>query len=208
MGLISCAKPSKFSATAPNSQIELKPTKTERKASRHGNSIINLKQIQRLEGLKQDKFLTQKIFPRLSDNIHYEIFKNLNSRDLLKIKEINLGGYQLTTNHHLRGKMIKNYFSYLKPMLDLSEKSSNVEKNIKIVKLIYQQTEKEYLDFRTMQIQDQGAIQFARIFMHIPETKELNLGTNKKYNNYLLYSNEPNWRIWYEIPRWKIKIFA
>ena len=67
----------------------------------------------RLSKLIADKFLSSRIFKRISENMHYEIFKYLNALNLVNIRGTNLGGYQLTSNNILRSR-IKNYFPHLK----------------------------------------------------------------------------------------------
>ena len=62
----------------------------------------------RLEHLKQTKFLTQRLFPKISENMSYEIFKFMNPEDLLQIRALTLGGFQLISNTTLRAR-IKNY---------------------------------------------------------------------------------------------------
>ena len=66
----------------------------------------------RLSQLKREKFLTKRIFQKISENMHYEIFKFENSRDLIRVRAISLGGFQLTTNKLLRSR-IGNYLEKL-----------------------------------------------------------------------------------------------
>ena len=67
----------------------------------------------RLDALKEIKFLSTRIFQTLSENIHYEMFKYLDYRDLLEVRRTKLGGFQLTSNKILRAR-IKNYLPELK----------------------------------------------------------------------------------------------
>ena len=64
---------------------------------------------ERLEQLKEQNYLTNRIFGKVSENMHYEIFKYLHPEELLEIRSMNMGGYQLTSNSILRPR-IKNYF--------------------------------------------------------------------------------------------------
>ena len=45
----------------------------------------------RLDALKEIKFLSTRIFQTLSENIHYEMFKYLDYRDLLEVRRTKLG---------------------------------------------------------------------------------------------------------------------
>ena len=65
-----------------------------------------------LNQLKYTKFLTQRIFSRVSENMHYEIFKYMDCYELLQVRAITLGGFQLTSNKLLRSR-IKNYFPFM-----------------------------------------------------------------------------------------------
>ena len=77
------------------------------------NDIISNKNMKReehmsLQQLKETRFLTHRLFGEISENMSYEIFKFQNSTDLLQIRALNLGGYQLISNPYLRAR-IKNY---------------------------------------------------------------------------------------------------
>ena len=73
----------------------------------------------RLWQLKKTKYLTQRIFSRISENISYEIFKYMNFQDLLQIRALTLGGFQLVSNTTLRAR-IKNYIKdKVIPLTDL-----------------------------------------------------------------------------------------
>ena len=58
------------------------------------------------------KYLTERVFGRISENMHYEVFKYLEAVDLLQIRSLNLGGFLLTSNPYLRPR-IKNYFAHI-----------------------------------------------------------------------------------------------
>ena len=68
----------------------------------------------RLESLKQDIYLSKRFFPRISENMHYEIFKYIDSRDLVEIRGARMGGYQLTSNRQIRSN-IGNYLVKIRP---------------------------------------------------------------------------------------------
>ena len=94
-----------------------------------------------LNNLQNTKFLTKRIFQRMSENMHYEIFKFINSEELLEVRAINLGGYQLTSNPILRSR-IKNYFDRI-PLFfyDITMKKTIDKKEYKrIILLLLQQT--------------------------------------------------------------------
>ena len=157
----------------------------------------------RLSELKEGKFLNQRIFPRISENMHYEIFQYLGPKALLQIRAMSTGGYQLTSNQLLRSR-IKNYFPKLK--FNLNQKlgklsilfhpktgiiySSIIEENIEIninklrkrqILLIFGQIGKEFLDLTGMNLGKTGnkqLIQIIRLLQDIPEIKGINLCTH------------------------------
>ena len=82
----------------------------------------------RLEELKTHKYLSKKCIPRISENMHYEIFKYLDAIDLLQIRSTNLGGYQLCSNTMLRSR-IYNYLPEFKPIflrMNMKEKATKI----------------------------------------------------------------------------------
>ena len=88
----------------------------------------------RLAKLKESKFLTKRVFQRISENMSYEIFKYINSQDLLEIRVLNLGGYQLISNPYLRSR-IKNYLKD-KPYTSFTDFVNNNER----INLLFEQT--------------------------------------------------------------------
>ena len=93
----------------------------------------------RLNSLKDKLFLSEKIFKRVSENMHFEIFKYLSAEILLEIRITCLGGYQLCANKNLRNKMVKNY--YRKLQINAQEyKKSSKEWNIRKARVIHEQT--------------------------------------------------------------------
>ena len=135
----------------------------------------NRRFIVRLEGLKREKFLTNRVFKRVSENMHYEILKFINSRDLLGIRGTNLGGYQITSNKLLRHR-IKNYFIKLKP--DVGEDKDLVEYiSDKGIKLIFTQTGKHILDYDQMHLGRRGMGSLLQILKFNTNILGINLGT-------------------------------
>ena len=125
----------------------------------------------RLEELKEEKFLTMKIFERLSENMHYEVFKYVNAKDLLVIRSLKLGGYLLSSNKLLRSR-IKNYFSVLIPRI--IQGRQNIDMNINMmnqrIKLIFEQLGSEIIDLKNMQIDPQ------RMYNNLVPLLKLNYG--------------------------------
>ena len=117
-----------------------------------------------LEELKQHKFLTNRIFQNISENMHYEIFKNLNDSELLQIRELNRAGYQLTSNRLLRSRI---GFSYLIPKINFVE-DMDVEDNVAKIKLLFEQSENEILDFSKINLfEDNKLVQLINLFIFI-----------------------------------------
>ena len=92
---------------------------------------------ERLEELINNKFLTNRIFKRISENMHYEIFKYIDSETLLKTRELNLGGYQLISNPILRPR-IKNLMNLKWVQRSVEEEKSDI--NLRVLKLMLCQT--------------------------------------------------------------------
>ena len=99
--------------------------------------------------------------------MHYEIFKFLNSKDLLEIRATKLGGYQLTSNLVLRSR-IKNYLS----KISLKYHAATILKN----DLIYEQTKQLSLDFFDSSIHNDELKRLAYIFEHNPQITEIYFG--------------------------------
>ena len=130
------------------------------------------KNIPRLFNLKEERFLTKRIFLRMSENMHYEIFKFMNSIDLLQIRGTKLGGYQLISNNLLRSR-ITNYFAHLKPILSNHE---NVEVSNKEIGLVFEQLGKNKLDFGGLEIWKKWVENLIELIKLNPLIIELNLG--------------------------------
>ena len=122
--------------------------------------------------LKNERFLTKKVFLRMSENMHYELFKYLNYKELIMLRGTNLGGYQLVTNPILRSR-IKNYY-IRNPYLTLEE-LIDIEYSGKKVELMYEQTGREAFNLEKMNITDEECIQLSDIFKYIPKLQGINL---------------------------------
>ena len=62
---------------------------------------------QRLLMLKNNDKLQHKVLDILPENMHYEIFEYLAQKDLLRVRGVNLGAFQLTSNPKLRSRYQK-----------------------------------------------------------------------------------------------------
>ena len=123
--------------------------------------------------LPDTRFLTNRIFRRVCENLHYEIFKYLNYVELLEIRCLKLGGYELTSNITLRSR-IKNYphsFDYTFSNIDLEEEARNPRK----IKLIFAQIGKNKLSLANIQKDHQKLKHITKILKLLPELTELNL---------------------------------
>ena len=98
----------------------------------------------RLEQLKNTKFLSHRIFPRISENISYEIFKYMNFQELLQIRDSNLGGFQLVSNTTLRSR-IKNYLKG-KALSSLTDLFANKGK----INLLFEQKGERVLSIKSL----------------------------------------------------------
>ena len=102
---------------------------------------FRIKLCERLEPLKEQKHLTKRIFKRISENMHYEIFKYLNPYSLLGVRSTSLGGYQLISNTLLRSR-IQNYLHLLNCKLLVVEDTEHVfdlEKYRRKIKIYFEQ---------------------------------------------------------------------
>ena len=124
-----------------------------------------------LHSLKKNKFLTKRIFKRISENMHYEIFKYTNKEDLLEIKGLCTGGYQLTTNKLLRSR-IKNYFQDINFAPDLEATDEINRRNIYV---IFEQMGRNKLSFESMGVRDKGLIKFSDILKLATDIEHIDL---------------------------------
>ena len=122
----------------------------------------------RLAYRKEERFLTNRVLGRISENMHYEIFKYLDSRDLLEVRITKLGGFQLTSNKLLRSR-ITNYLD-IKPILHLN---ADRAENIHNLRVFFEQI-------------GQNKIVFEEKFTH---NTEFNLIGFIKFSKLIIYSN-------------------
>ena len=131
----------------------------------------------RLCKLKEDKFLTEKVFERMSENMHYEIFKYMNSKDLLEIRRSKLGGYQLVSNITLRSR-IRNYSIYNPDML--FNELLTVKDYPQKVGFIYEQTGEEELHLENIYSNSNSEqVEWGKLYKilkYIPQLKGIYLG--------------------------------
>ena len=131
--------------------------------------------LERLNALREEKYLTKRIFARISENMHYELFKYLNSMDLLEIRILKLGGYQLISNPILRSR-ITNYLH----KLQVNIIPNNIQENVKRIKLIFQLMGKNKLIFREKSLnlemgEKDWVLNCFQIFQYIPELSAVKL---------------------------------
>ena len=126
----------------------------------------------RLLQIKNERYLTHRIFGRISENLHYEIMKYLNCREILEIRITKLGGFQLSSNKLLRSR-IKNYFPQLKPNINYH---NNIEKYYSKLQTIFEQTGRESLNLNKMNINKNILKKWEPLIKLNPELKEINLG--------------------------------
>ena len=124
----------------------------------------------RLRKLKNEKFLTRKLFVRMSENMHYEIFKYMNGGELLEIRGTNLGGYQLTSTKLLRSR-IKNYY-IRNPKLMIN---TLINAGARRIEAMYEQMEGCEINLSCMNIDWEKCIRVTQILRDIPKLKGINL---------------------------------
>ena len=133
----------------------------------------------RLEQLKHTKFLSHRIFPKISENMSYEIFKYVNSQELLQIRASSLGGFQLITNTTLRAR-IKNYLKdKIIFLTDIYASKGNIN-------LLFQQKSERVLSFTLLEAKD--AKKLAQNLKCIPNLQSLNL--SNIFYEYIFYSEQ------------------
>ena len=133
----------------------------------------------RLNTLKQQKYQTHRIFQRISENMHYEIFKYVDSITLLQIRTLGLGGYQLTSNPILRPriKINKPWKIYIQNSGDLTFANYGVD--VRRLKFMMLQTGNSSLSFRDLRLLDDDIYYICKVLVRIPHILELNLGIYK-----------------------------
>ena len=124
----------------------------------------------RLWKLKNEKFLTRELFVGMSENMHYEIFKYMNGGELLEIRRINLGGYQLTSTKLLRSR-IKNYY-IRNPKLMIN---TLINAGARRIEAVYEQMEGCEINLNCMNIDWEKCIRVIQILRDIHKLKGINL---------------------------------
>ena len=124
----------------------------------------------RLTTLKNQRFLTAKFFAKLSENMHCEIFKNLNSKELLQIRATKLGGFQLTSNPNIRYK-IGNNFKYIFPEFSFE----NTGRDVRLLQHLFEQTGEYKLPLGLMILRDEGITQISGVLKYITMVRHIDL---------------------------------
>ena len=161
----------------PNAKNNEK-SQTQRQRQKAGFMTYNLNDIiirKRLYQLKEEKFLTQRIFRRISENMHYEVCKYLNNTDLLELRNTNRGGYQLASNPLLRSR-IMNYFPitthpFIYPKLTFDGLIYQ-----RFVTVLFEQTGKMVLDLLGFHMGKYKVFSFTKLLRKIPHLIGINLG--------------------------------
>ena len=139
---------------------------------------INLRSAH-LEEIIKEKFLNKRLFPKLSENMHYELLKYVNSFGLLEIRLCNLGGFQITSNTVLRSR-IKNYFPKIIP----KKAGINLTK-IRFFLAMFEQTGENSLSFDNLKLGNNGALKLGKFLHYMPSITKLNL--SKLYTYIYIY---------------------
>ena len=122
----------------------------------------------KLNELKEKRYLTHRIFRALSENLHYEIFKYLDSSDLLTTRGIGLGGYQLTSNTLLRPRISNYLHSNYKLLLTHEE-----EINYQHARLLFEQTGKNKLNFEGYRLSESNLKYLVQLLKRLPDLHQL-----------------------------------
>ena len=138
-----------------------KPNKTMKKGKQ-----------KRLEELLTSKFLSSRIFPRISENMHYEIFQYLNCKDLLEIRSSKLGGFQLISNRLLRSRIKNYFFSRIHPNLKENLSTTKYDKRMK---LLFSQTDKDVVDLESSKLTFDEIKNLLRVLELNPQIRGINL---------------------------------
>ena len=139
--------------------------------------------IKRLGELKEERFLSHRVFKRISENMHYEIFKFVSPIDLLGIRITNLGGYQLTSNPIMRSR-ITNYFTMLK-CYELDINNIDLGLGARRIRSLFECSGRQILQFRKRELGVDGGLRMAQLFRFLPEIIGLNFGTIRSLYIYI-----------------------
>ena len=130
--------------------------------------------------LSRSNILNHVFFKRVSIDLHFKILTYLDSKDLLEIRATKLGGYQITSNCRLRGK-IGNYFSLIQPKL-----TSKLRANVRKIKLIFEQTGRKALNFSSIQLSNDRIKILVNALKLNTELEEIIFGTI--FSNHQIHS--------------------
>ena len=123
----------------------------------------------RLNDLMEMKYLSLRIFRNLCENLHYEILRYLNCKELLEMRGVNLGGFQIASNKRLRSR-ITNYLSRVKtPMQEYTRN------NIHLIEVLFEQTGENRLVVERMKIGIPRMRNLINIFKLAKEINEIDL---------------------------------
>ena len=129
----------------------------------------------RLEYLRNNELLLHKTFSRISLTMHYDIFRFLNSPELLDIRNLNLGGYQLISNNNHRSKIL-NYFTKIIPQINETMSGLvDTEKENRKINLLFTQTGNNLIDLSRKIIKENGRRNLMKLLQFNPQITGLKL---------------------------------
>ena len=137
---------------------------------------LNMK-CSRLSKLQSEKYLSKRIWSELSVNIHYIILGYLDIHDLLLIRLLNLGGFQLLSCKHLRENIpICPQSINVKLLSNLLSSKHPEHYNLKVLFVVLGIKELNFseLGFRN-RLTYAGAVQLANYLENIPQLQLLNI---------------------------------
>ena len=103
--------------------------------------------------------------------MHYEILKWLDWKDLLILRGVRSGGYQMATNENLRG-IIKNYMNICCPIIE----HNNIVSDLRKIHLLFQQLGRKYLKFTGDNCEKEKLKYLLGLCQYIDTITELELG--------------------------------
>ena len=144
---------------------------------------------ERLSLLKQAQSLITLVFPNISENLHYEIFRYSSNDDLLEIRALNIGGFMISSNGFIR-KFIGNYYGKVKPILALE--NENITLNIRKMEHILEQTGNTNLYLENMSLGYTECKKCTQIIKMIPQIEGLFLG-NQSFIYIYIFRSQSYW---------------
>ena len=132
----------------------------------------------RLEGLIGKKYLTERLFSKISENMHFEILKYLDWKDLLVLREVKSGGFQIISNRKLR-KPIGNFMNIiLSPNLEYKRLAIETRR----ISLLFVQINMRILKFDDFNVNRDQLDYLCQLCMNLNEIDEFQI------SNYLYIS--------------------